>query len=67
MTADALAVIDTYTTALTRAQYAWRGLLAATGAAAVLAGYHAANRIGASFTRAHHTIADIQQREEKRP
>lgn len=69
MTADALAVIDTYTTALTWAEHGWNTaltLLAATSACAVIRlGRLVFDRIGASFTRAQQTITDIQTRQEE--
>ncbi|MEU5900637.1 hypothetical protein [Streptomyces venezuelae] len=63
--ADALAVIHTYTTVLTWAERSW---YVALGLSALVGlGYLACNRIGASFTRAHQTITDIQTRQEEQP
>ncbi|MYY79703.1 MULTISPECIES: hypothetical protein [unclassified Streptomyces] len=61
MTADALAVIHTYTTVLTWAERAWYAALGLAALAVIGLGYLACNRIGASFTRAQQTITDIQQ------
>ncbi|MGW6531407.1 hypothetical protein [Streptomyces venezuelae] len=71
MTADALAVIDTYTTALTWAVRGWYtalAILCAAGAGAVIAvGRLVFDRIGASFTRANQLVNDIQQPRKEKP
>lgn len=65
MTADVLALIDTYATGMQIAMWGWGislfilHLLAAAGLYLICRA--ACHRIHASFTRAHHTIADIQQ------
>ncbi|MEU5772642.1 hypothetical protein ABZ819_04970 [Streptomyces venezuelae] len=64
MTADALAVIDTYATALTWAVRGWYAALLASAVVVIALGYLTFNRIGGSFRRAHQTIADTQQPRE---
>lgn len=71
MTADALALIDTYTAAMQWAIYAWYAsalFLASLAAWAVIAiGRAVFDQIGDSFTRAHQTITDIQQDRKETP
>ncbi|MFE9736171.1 hypothetical protein ACFYO9_37595 [Streptomyces sp. NPDC005863] len=71
MKTDALALIDAYATAMQWAMWIWAGsalLLAGAGAWLVIAiGRLAFDHIGASFRRAHQTIAEIQQPKEEKP
>ncbi|MWA08824.1 hypothetical protein [Streptomyces sp. BA2] len=65
MKADAFALIDTYTTAMTWAVRGWYAALIVLVAFAawvvIEIGRRVFDRIGADFTRARQTIADIQQ------
>ncbi|MGW2223874.1 hypothetical protein [Streptomyces formicae] len=61
MKTDLLALLDTYVTAWQWAERCWYAALALAALLVILIGYLAFDRIGASFTRAQRTIADIQQ------